>query len=128
VNHLRLIAVLVLLPAGGMRADDMAATNQMPDSFHALMETAGYGVGQTLLDQPLPGTNDLKYLPPIDKSRLMTLRPPPGSKSGWSFWNNTNVKYVGRNNDPINFLAPTTLAPYTTLSKYEYDITYSFDF
>jgi hypothetical protein len=123
-----MIIVLALLNAGLAKADDYAATNRMPVPIHILMESEGYNiVVKTNLDLPAPDTNSIRYLQLVENPRLIPLKPPE-KKTGWSFWNNTSIKYVGQNADPVSIFAPSTLKPYTALSQYEYDITYSFDF
>lgn len=124
----KFIALLALLGAGPAQAVAQVATNRMPESFHAQMESAGHNGFHSNLGVMPAGTNSLKQLPPVDQGRLLTLAPADASKPGWSFWKNAGIKYVGRNSDPINFLAPSTLVPYSALSKFEYDIAYSFDF
>jgi hypothetical protein len=99
----------------------------MPEPFQALMEKAGYAIVQTNLVSPAPGTNSLRHLPLIERNQFAPFDS-PAKKAGWSLWNNTSIKHVSRNNDPVNLLAPTTLSPYTALSQFEYDITYSFNF
>ena len=120
------IALLALLVTRPAPAEDLTGTNQMPHPIHMLMEAAGYVVIQT--NVPMAVTNLLKPLPPIDPSRLRPLELPKPKKSGWSLWNNTNVKYVGKGPEPVNLFAPTTFSLYTTLSQFEYDVTYSFEF
>ncbi|HEY5346067.1 MAG TPA: hypothetical protein VIK62_06960 [Verrucomicrobiae bacterium] len=122
-----MIVLLILLNAGLVKAADFAATNQMPSPVRVLMEQAGYVMVQTNSDIPAPDTNSLRYLPPIKKSRLRPLERPV-QKNGWNFWDNTGVKYIHRNHDPMNLLAPAQPTPYSTLTQLEYDITYSFDF
>ena len=121
----RIWLISLLAAAPGMAGDD-AGTNRMPQPFHALMETAGYGVVQTNL--PVSGTNLLKNLPPIEKSRLAPLELPM-QKTGWSLWNNTGIKYAGKgNNTPVNVFAPASFSLYSALSQFEYDVNCSFGF
>jgi hypothetical protein len=122
-------AITLLIPLNASLAGvaDYSATNQMPTPVHALMEQAGYGVVQSNVAIPAPDSNSLRQLPPIDQHRLRPLqRPVP--KAGWNFWGNTGVKYIHRNRDLMNLLAPTPLTAYSALSQLEYDVTYSFDF
>ena len=121
------MAWLTLLNVGWVGADDFSATNHMPASVRVLMEKAGYGMVQTNTATVSSDPDSLRQLTPLKKSQLRPLeRPIP--KSGWSFWNGVGVKYVHHNHDPMNALAPASLTPYSALSQFEYDVTYSFDF
>jgi hypothetical protein len=127
MNGVRMVALLALLNTGLSRAGGSLETNNMPEQFHALMQTEGYGLVQTNLDLPAPDAASLRNLPAIEKNRFILLK--PASKTGgWSFWDNTSVKYVGRSTDPINILTSTTQTPLAALSKFEYDINCSFNF
>jgi hypothetical protein len=127
MKSVMIITMLALLDAGLSRADDFIATNQMPKQIHRLMETEGYRINQASNAILLQTTNSLRDFGLIKNARLVPLEI-PAKKAGWNFWDNTSIKYVGRNTDPISILAPTKISPYTALSQYEYDITYSFDF
>jgi hypothetical protein len=127
MKGIRIIALLALLNAGLLKAADFTETNRMPEPVHALMEKAGYAIVQTNLVSPAQDTNSLRYLPLIERNQFTPFET-PATKAGWSFWNNTSIKHISRNTDPVNIFAPATLSPYTALSQFEYDITYSFNF
>ena len=127
VKSNRIISLLALVSASRLVAGDYTDTNQMPAPIHALMETAGFALGRTNLDLPPAGTNSLRQLPVIEKAQLIRLEV-PATKTGWSLWNHSNVKYVGKNIDPINVFAPTSFSLYTALSQFEYDVSYTFEF
>jgi hypothetical protein len=118
----RIIAVMVLLNAGLSKAGDYSAINNIPEQVHNLMDSEGYAFDQKHLNLPEQNTNSLKNVQFIKGQRFnpFTL---PAKKAGWSLWDNSNFKYVGRNTDQIS-----VFAPYAAFSHYEYDITYSFDF
>lgn len=122
-----IIILLALASTGLLKAGGFIGTNNMPEPFHALMETEGYALVQTNLDLPAPGTNSLRNLPVIEQKRFVLIKPSTG-KAGWTFWDNASVKYVGKNTDPINIFQPSTLTPFAALSKFEYNINYSFNF
>lgn len=122
-----IISLLALSSTGRLPAGDYTDTNQMPAPIHGLMETAGFALAQTNLDLPLAVTNSLRQLPLIEKDRLIRLEV-PAQKMGWSLWTHANVKYVGKNIDPLNVFAPTTFSLYNALSQFEYDVSYSVEF
>lgn len=122
MKHIRIVAMLAMLNAGLSKAGDYAATNKMPLQIHNLMEAEGYAIGQNGIGFPTQITNSLRNVQLIKKPQFIPLVLTT-KKTGWSLWNNSSVKYVGRNTE-----MPNTLAPYASLSQYEYDITYSFGF
>lgn len=124
---LQSILTLLVLNVGLAVADDFTETNQMPSLLHTLMETAGHVQVQSNLLLAPPDPNSLRNLLPIKKSELVPLARPV-RKPRWSFWNNTDVKYVHRNNDPMNAFAPAQFTPYSALAQFEYNINYSFNF
>jgi hypothetical protein len=127
MNRIRMMALLALFLTGRAGADDLVGTNRMPLAVHNLMKTDGYALSLTNRDLAPLDTDSLRMLPPIKFNRL-TLFKPVSPKSPWSFWQSSHVKYVGLNRDPMNYLAPQHLQPYTVLNQLEYDIIYSFDF
>ncbi len=122
-----MLALLAWLIAGQAGADDLVDTNRMPLPVHELMETTGHALALTNRDLAPPDTDSLRHLPPIKFKRLTVLKPVP-TKSFWSFWESSHVKYIPLNHDPMNYLAPQHLQPYTALNQLEYDLIYSFDF
>ena len=127
MKRIRLFILPALLHAGLTRAGGYAETNRMPLPIHTLMEAGGYGLPQNQLVRPESDTNSFRNLPLTGKERLITLtRPVP--KPAWNFWNSASVKYVHRNKDPLNFVTPGTLIPYSALNQLEYDLMFSFDF
>jgi hypothetical protein len=122
MKGVRIIVVMVLLNAGLSKAGNYSATNNMPEQFHNLMDSKGYAFDQNHFSLPKQNTNLLKNVQFI-KGQAFNPFILPTKKAGWSLWNNSNFKYVGRNTDQISLFAP-----YATFSHYEYDITYSFGF
>jgi hypothetical protein len=114
--------MMALLNAGPTKAGDYTGTNEMPAQIHNLMDSQGYAFNQKNFSIPKQNTNSLRNLQFIERQRFIPFLL-PAKKIGWSLWNNSNFKYVGRNTDQLSMLAP-----YAALSLYEYDITYSFDF
>lgn len=113
--------MLALLNTGLSIAGDYTETNQMPGQIHARMETEGYAIDQKTFSTAQPNLNSLRNLKPVKNARFMPLEL-PDKKAGWSLWNNSSIKHVARNADAING------SGLTSLSQYEYDITYSFQF
>ena len=118
----RLSVMMGLLIAGSARDGDYSGTNKMPAQVHNLIDSHGYAFSQKPLSLSKQNTNSLRNVPFIEPQRFIPFLL-PAQKTGWSLWNNSNFKYVRRNTDPINLLAP-----FSALSLYEYDITYSFGF
>ena len=117
----RLLAMLALLIAGLSTAGDHPATNQMPEPIHDLMETEGYPFAQKNLSLPPPNTNSLRTLKPVKEAQSIPLEL-PAKKAGWNLWDNSSIKQVNKNANSING------SGLTSLTQYEYDITYSFQF
>ena len=122
MKGLRIIAMLALLNAGLASADDGGGTSSRTEHVPNLLDSAGYSVAQKTVSLPRQDLHSLRNL-------HFTMRGPfgplmvPVKKTGWSLWNNSSFKSVGREGDPIN-----VLDPYAVLARYEYDITYSFAF
>jgi hypothetical protein len=116
-----IIAVMALLNAGLSKAGDYTATNNMPEQIHKLMDSEGYAFDQKHFSIPKQNKNSLRNVQFIKRQRFIPFV--LAKKAGWSLWNNSNFKYVGRDTDQINLFAP-----YSALPQIEYDITYSFDF
>jgi hypothetical protein len=117
-----LFALMALLNAVPSKAGDYTGTNEMPAQIHDLMDSQGYAFNQKNFSIPKLDTNSLGNLPVIKRQRFIAFTL-PAKKAGWSLWNNSSFKYVGRNYDQIS-----VFAPYPVISRYEYDMTYSFDF
>ena len=122
----QIIATLLALNTGLAVADDFTETNQMPSPLQTLMETVGHVQVQRNLVLAPPDTNSLRNLPPIKKSEIVPLERPL-RKPHWNFWDNTDVKYIHRNNDQ-NVFGPAQFTPYSALAQFEYDINYTFNF
>ena len=90
MNGVRMVALLALLNTGLSRAGGSLETNNMPEQFHALMQTEGYGLVQTGLALPAPADASLRNPPAIEKSRFIPLKP-AAKKGGWSLWDNTSI-------------------------------------
>lgn len=114
--------MMTLLNAGPAEAGDYIGTNEVPAQIHDLMDSHGYAFDKNNFCVPTQNTNSLENMSFIERQQFIPFVSPV-KKPGWSLWNNSNFKYVGRNTDQIN-----VFAPYSTLARYEYDITYSFDF
>jgi hypothetical protein len=114
--------MLALLNPGPTKAGDYIGTNEMPAQIHNLMDSQGYAFDRKNFSLPEQNTNSLRNLPFPERQRFIPFSL-PARKTGWSLWNNSNFKYVGRSTDQIS-----VFAPYAALSLYEYDINYSFDF
>jgi hypothetical protein len=117
-----IIVAMALLNAGLSKAGDYTATNNVPEQIHNLMDSQNYAFDQKHFSIPKHNTNSLRNVQ-FTKRQQFILLLLPTKKFGWSLWNNSNFKYVGRNTDQINLFAP-----YSALPQIEYDITYSFDF
>ena len=113
---------MALLNAGLSKAGDYTSTNNMPEQIHNLMGSEGYAFNQKEFSLPKQNTNSLRNVQFIEGSRFIPFVL-PAKKAGWSLWNNSDFKYVGRDTDQINLFAP-----YSALPLIEYDVTYSFDF
>ena len=127
MEGIRIMALLTLLNAGHLAAGDFTETNKIPEPIHSLMDKAGYGLGPKELCGPSPVTNSIRNLPLTGKVGPLP-RVLPNQKTGWSFWNGTSIKYLGRNPDTVNAAAPAALSKYLSPSQFEYSITYSFGF
>ena len=122
MKSFRIIAVIALLRAGLLKAEECTATNNLPPQIRERMDSAGYPFDQKHVCLPLPDRNSSRNVRFISRQRF----PPfvlPAKKSGWSLWQNSNLIYVGRDTDQVDLLAP-----YSVLSQIEYDITYTFKF
>jgi hypothetical protein len=86
------------------------------------MDSEGYNFDQKHSSIPKQNTNSLGNMHFIGRQRFIPFVL-PAKKAGWSLWNNSDFKYVGRDTDQINLFAT-----YSALPLIEYDITYSFDF
>jgi hypothetical protein len=117
-----LFAMMALLKTGPAKAGDCTGTNEMPAQIPYLMDSQGYAFNQKSFSLPKQNTNSLRNLQFIGRQWFISFSL-PARKTSWSLWNNSNFKYVGRNTDQIS-----VLAPYAAFSRYECDITYSFDF
>ena len=112
----------LLINAGPTKAGDCTGANEMPAEIHNLMNSQGYVFDQKTFNLPEQNTNSIRNLPFIERQRFIPFSLPE-RKTSWSLWNNSSFKYVGRNYDQIS-----VLDPYAALSRYEYDISYSFHF
>jgi hypothetical protein len=122
----RIIAMTALLKAGSSAGAECTETNTMPAEIHTLMETKGYVINSNSLYSP-QNTNSLRNYPLIEWSQLRRLEPPT-KKVGWSFWENTKIKYVDKNTGTATEPAPTSLSHFLSPSQFEYDIYYPFQF
>ncbi len=113
---------MALLTAALANAGDNTVTNNLPEQFRNRMDAEGFALDQTFLSLAKQNTNSLRHLPLIEK-RLSIPFYLPEKKTGWSLWNNSNIKYVGNKSDQISLLNPSE-----ALKHYEYDISYSFVF
>ena len=117
-----IIAALALFNAGLAEAGDDGGSIHGVAQVRNWLDSAGYSVAQKTVSLPRQDLHSLRNL-------HFTMRGPfgplmvPVKKTGWSLWNNSSFKSVGREGDPIN-----VLDPYAVLARYEYDITYSFAF
>ncbi len=89
----------------------------MPATIHNLMETEGYVINQDLLCNSSQDTNSLRHYVMNERQRFDLLELSI-KKKGWSFWDNTSIKYLHR----------TTAATTSSFSQLEYDIYYPFTF
>ena len=117
-----LLIWIALLNADLSKGGDYTETNNMPEQIRNLMTSAGYVIHQKYSSLPTRNTNSLRTLQFTGKQRFIHLEFLT-KKTGWSLWNNSHFKYVGRNTDQIDLSSP-----YAVLARYEYYITYSFDF
>jgi hypothetical protein len=117
-----IFVVMALLNAGISKAGNYTATNNMPEQIHNLMDSEGYTFDKKYFGFPKQNTNSLGNMHFIGRQQFIPFAL-PSKKAGWSLWNNSDFKYVGRDADQINLFAP-----YSALPLIEYDITYSFDF
>jgi hypothetical protein len=122
MKGIRIIAVMALLNAGLLKAGDYTGTNNMPEQIHKLMDSEGYAFDQKHFSIPKQNKNLLKNVQFIEGQRFIPFVL-AAKKAGWSLWNNSNFKYVGRGTDQISVFAPSA-----AISQYEYDITYAFNF
>ncbi len=111
-----IMAVMARLQLGPVHASVHSGTNNLPEQFRTLMETAGYPLDHHRHAFPLLSTNSPGYwqFSPPGPFRPLVV---PVKKSGWTLWDNASIKRVGRIDDQASLL-----------SHYEYDISYSFDF
>jgi len=122
MNWLGIIGVLALLSTGLATAGEDGGTNHVAGQVRNLLESAGYSVAQKTVSLPRQNAHSLRNLHFIMRGPFEPLVV-PAPKTGWSLWNNSSFKSVGREADQLN-----VLDPYAVLARYEYDITYSFDF
>lgn len=122
MKNIRLADVLVLLilSAGLLPAGDVVETNAMPAQIQNLMETQGYAMKPPAFNASLQNTNSQRNIPLAEGTRFNPLELPK-PKAGWSPWDNTNIRHVGRTDASMNPFSPP-------FAQYEYDITYSFSF
>ena len=114
---IRNTALIALLTSVLSNAAEYAETNNMPAKIHSLMETDGYVINQKLLSHSTPDTNSLRHYV-VNERRRFDLLELTGEKKGWSFWDNSSIKYLHRNTE--------TATP--SFSQFEYDIYYPFNF
>lgn len=109
--------MIALLTAVLSNASEYAETNSMPAKIHSLMETEGCVINQKLLCSSTQDTNSLRHYVVNERQRfdLLELK---SEQKGWSFWDNSNIKYLHKNTE--------TAAP--SFSQFEYDIYYPFNF
>ena len=119
MKRIWLVAVLALLSAGLSKASDVTETNVMPAHIRNLMETQGYAINQLTLGIPPHNTNSHGNIQRGETTRFTPFTIPK-KKAGWNLWNNSSIRHVGRTDAPMNLSSP--------LTRYEYDITYSFTF
>ena len=122
MKDLRIIALLALLNAGLANVGAGNATTNRMEHVRNLLDSASYSAAQLSAGLPGLGTNSLRNVSFIEPGPFAPLVVPP-KKTGWSLWNNSGFKSLGRNYDQISLLEPGSI-----LSQYEYDITYSFEF
>jgi hypothetical protein len=116
-QFIRTIPLIALLIAVLSNASEYAETNSMPAKIHGLMESEGYVINQKLLCNSTPDTNSLRHYV-VNERRRFDLLELTGEKKGWSFWDNSSIKYLHRNTE--------TATP--SFSQFEYDIYYPFNF
>jgi hypothetical protein len=117
-----LFAVMALLNAGLSKAGDYTETNNMPWQIRNLMNSEGDFIRQKCFNLPKHNTNSLRTLQFIGKQQFIHLEL-TAKKTAWDLWHYSHFKYVRRNSDQVSVDDPDA-AP----AKYEYYITYSFDF
>jgi hypothetical protein len=117
-----LLTVMALLNAGLSKAGDYTETNNMPVQIRNLMNSEGYFINQKYFNFPKQNSDLHRTLQCIGKQRFIHLELKP-KKAAWSLWHNSHFKYVRRNSDQVS-VDDSDAAP----AKYEYYITYWFDF
>ena len=118
----RIIALLALLDASHAKASDGGVTNRVPAHVRNLLDSAGYDVAQKTISLPRQFAHSFRnphFIIPGPFAPLVV----PVKKTNWNLWDNSSFKSVGREGEQIN-----VFDPYAVLARYEYDITYSFDF
>ena len=115
-----LVTVLALLSVGLSKASDVTETNAMPADFRNLMKTQGYAINQPTFGIPPHNKKSQAKIPLAERTRSI-LFTKPEKTVGWNLWNNSRIRRVGRIEEPMNLSS-------SPLTRYEYDITYSFAF
>ena len=98
-------------------ACEYVETNSMPAKMRNLMETEGYVINHDLLCNSTQDTNSLRHYV-VNKRQRFDLLELTSEKKGWSFWDNSGIKYLPRNTE-------TTIPSF---SQIECDIYYPFNF
>lgn len=114
--------MLALLCVGLARVGVGGTTNNVSAQVRNQMASTGYTVAQKTISLPRQNTHSLRNLHFVGQGPFLPLVV-PAKRTGWSLWNNSSFKSVGRNSDQ-----PSLLAPYSVLTQYEYEITYTFEF
>jgi len=114
---IKTISMISLLTAVLSNASEYAETNKMPVQIHTLMKSEGFGFNPRLSCISELDTHSLRHYAVIDQKRFQSFELTP-KKKAWSFWDNSNIKSLRRNNE--------TAVPYFT--QFEYDIYYPFYF
>ena len=117
-----IIVFMALFHSGLAKAGDNAGTNHLSGQVRNLIDSGGSSFYQHYFNRPDRSTNWLGNLHFINRGPFAPFYVPQ-EKAGWSLWNNSSFKSVGSNYDPLNVFEPSSL-----LTRYEYDISYTWEF
>jgi hypothetical protein len=120
MKYIWIVAVPALLSAGLTKASDVTETNGMPVHFRNLMDVQGYAIKQSAFNLPKHDTNSPRNTQWVERTRFVPFEIPK-KKEGWKLWNNSSIRHVGPTDAEGNLFS-------RSLARYEYDITYTFEF